>query len=52
MKRSFVSFITVICMLFANIAAAQELKCDIAINTSQVSGTDKSVYESMQTALY
>ena len=52
MKRSFVSFITVICMLFANIAAAQELKCDIAINSSQVSGSDKSVYESMQTALY
>ena len=52
MKRSFVSFITVICMLFANIAAAQELKCEIAINSSQVSGSDKSVYESMQTALY
>ena len=52
MKRSFVSIITVICMFFANIAAAQELKCDIAINSSQVSGSDKSVYESMQTALY
>lgn len=52
MKRSIVSFITVICMFFANIAAAQELKCDIAINTSQVSGTDKTVFQNMQTALY
>jgi hypothetical protein len=39
-------------MLFANIAVAQELKCDVVINSSQVSGTDKSVFESMQTSLY
>lgn len=52
MKRSIVSFIIVICVFFANIAAAQELKCSIAINSSQVAGTDKSVFENMQTALY
>lgn len=52
MKRSIASIITVICMFFANIAAAQELKCDIVINSSQIAGTDKSVFESMQTALY
>ena len=52
MKRSIVSFIIVICMFFANIAAAQELKCDVAINSSQVPGTDKTVFENMQTALY
>lgn len=52
MKRSIVYIITVICMFFANIAAAQELKCDIVINSSQIAGTDKSVFENMQTALY
>lgn len=52
MKRSIVSFIIVICMFFANIAAAQEIKCDIAINSSQIPGSDKSVFENMQTALY
>ena len=52
MKRSFVSFITVICMFFANLAAAQELKCDVAINSSQIPGSDKSIFENMQTALY
>ena len=52
MKRSIVSIITVICMFFANIVAAQELKCDIVINSSQISGSDKSVFENMQTALY
>lgn len=52
MRRSFVSFITVICMFFANIAAAQELKCDVAINSTQIPGSDKSVFENLQTALY
>ena len=52
MKRPFVSFIAVICMLFANIGVAQELKCDVVINSSQVAGTDKSVFENLQTALY
>ena len=52
MKRPIVSIILVICMFFANMVAAQELKCDIVVNSSQVSGTDKSVFENMQTALY
>lgn len=52
MKRSIVSFIIAICLFFANIAAAQELKCDVVINSSQVSGTDKTVFENLQTALY
>lgn len=52
MKRSIVSFIIVICMFFANIVAAQELKCDIAINSSQLPGTDKTVFENLQTAMY
>ena len=52
MKRSFVSFITVICMFFANFAAAQELKCDIRVNSTQIAGSDKTVFENLQTALY
>ena len=52
MNRSIVSILIAICMFFANIAAAQELKCDLAVNSTQVSGTDKSVFENMQTALY
>ncbi len=52
MKRSFVSFITVICMFFANFAAAQELKCDIRVNSTQIAGSDKTIFENLQTALY
>ncbi len=50
MKR--LSVIAILCMFLANIAAAQELKCDIQINSSQVPGTDKTVFQNLQTALY
>ncbi|MBR6272056.1 MAG: DUF4835 family protein [Bacteroidales bacterium] len=43
-----------LCLLvfFTNILAAQEIKCDIRINSNQVAGTDKTVFENLQTALY
>lgn len=31
---------------------AQEIKCDIRINSSQIAGTDKHVFENLQSALY
>lgn len=52
MKRLLVSVIAAICLFFANTAAAQELKCDIRVNSNQVAGTDKTVFQSLQTALY
>jgi hypothetical protein len=39
-------------MFFANFAAAQELKCDIRVNSTQIAGSDKTVFENLQTALY
>lgn len=52
MRRSLASVIAVLCLFIANIGAAQEMKCDIRINSSQVPGTDKTVFQSLQTALY
>ena len=52
MKRLLVSIIASICMFLVNMVAAQELKCDIRINSTQVSGTDKTVFQNLQTALY
>lgn len=31
---------------------AQELKCDVRVNSSQVEGSDKTIYQNLQTALY
>lgn len=52
MKRLFVSVIVAVCVFLSNMAAAQELKCDIRVNSNQVSGTDKTVFQNLQTALY
>lgn len=50
MKR--LTVIAVLCLFFTNIVTAQELNCSIQVNSSQVSGTDKSVFQNLQTALY
>ena len=52
MKRLLVSIIAAVCMFLSNMAAAQEMKCDIRINSNQLAGTDKTVFQNLQTALY
>lgn len=39
-------------MFLTNMVAAQELKCDIRVSSNQVAGSDKTVFENLQTALY
>ena len=34
------------------LAKAQELQCEVRVNSSQVAGTDKTVFQNLQTALY
>ncbi|MFL5762899.1 MAG: DUF4835 family protein [Bacteroidia bacterium] len=43
-----------IILLFASLSAsfAQELNCQVQVLSSQIAGTDKRVFESMQTAIY
>ena len=50
MKR--LSVIAILCLFLTNLVAAQELKCDIQVNSNQVAGTDKTVFQNLQTALY
>lgn len=53
MKRTFITLVALLCMLFAgNRVSAQELKCDIRINSNQIAGTDKTVFQNLQTAMY
>jgi hypothetical protein len=44
-------FILIVC-LPTNILHSQELKCNIQVNTQQVQGTNKKIYQTLQTALY
>lgn len=39
-------------LLAANGLAAQELKCDVRVNANQIEGTDKTIFQNLQTALY
>lgn len=46
------TFLFLLISLLPLTMAAQELNCQISVSTKQVEGTDKQVYNTMQTALY
>lgn len=57
MKRTLITLLALTLALFGTLATtqsvqAQEIKCDIRVNSNKIAGTDKSVFESLQTALY
>ena len=47
-----VLLILLILLGLGTIAKAQELQCEVRVNSTQVAGSDKTVYQSLQTALY
>lgn len=49
MKRVLIILLTIVCIRLSGLA--QELNCNVEINTDQVSGTNKSVFETLQTAV-
>ena len=51
LMRKFI--IVLIVSLFAcKMASAQEIKCEIRINSDRIAGTDKTVFQDLQTSLY
>lgn len=53
MKRAFATlFIVLSCLLLFNTLQAQELQCEVRVNSSKVGGSDKTIYQNLQTALY
>jgi len=45
-------FILIAALFIGVLAQAQELQCEVRVNSSQVAGSDKTIYQSLQTALY
>ncbi|MBQ8958905.1 MAG: DUF4835 family protein [Bacteroidales bacterium] len=53
MKRTFATlFIVLGCLLSINALLAQELQCDVRVNSNKVAGSDKTIYQNLQTSLY
>jgi len=53
MKRTFATLLIALgCLLGLNTLSAQELQCDVRVSSNKVPGTDKTIYQNLQTALY
>lgn len=50
--KSLVKIILVVTLLICSRVNAQELICNVQINSSQVQGSDKSIFEAMQKAIF
>ncbi len=51
MKKTYISVLIASLMLFFNTLHAQELKFDVRVNASKISGSDRTVFQNLQTAL-
>ena len=53
MKKTFTTLLILLgCLLSANTLHSQELQCDIRVNSNKVQGSDKTIYQNLQTSLY
>ena len=53
MKSVFATlFIALACLLSFSTLQAQELQCDVRVNSNKVQGSDKTIYQNLQTSLY
>ena len=50
MKKALLILVTILCL--GTFAKAQEPQCEVRVNASQVSGSDRTIYQNLQTALY
>ena len=53
MKKTLTTLLILLgCLLSANTLHSQELQCDVRVNANKVEGSDKSIYQNLQTSLY
>ena len=53
MKKSFATLLFALsCLLSINALQAQELQCEVRVSSNKVAGSDKTIYQNLQTSLY
>ena len=53
MKKNFATLLVILgCLLSFSTLQAQELQCDVRVNSNKVQGSDKTIYQNLQTSLY
>jgi len=51
-KNLLTALMLIVCLLPLGLLRAQEIKCEVRVNSTQVEGSDKTIFQNMQTALY
>ena len=53
MKKTLTTLLILLgCLLSASTLQSQELQCDVRVNANKVEGSDKTIYQNLQTSLY
>jgi hypothetical protein len=53
MKKTLTTLLILLgCLLGTNTLHSQELQCDVRVSANKVQGTDKTIYQNLQTSLY
>ena len=52
MKKALSNLLILVGLLTANAVRAQELQCDVRVSSNKVQGSDKTIYQNLQTSLY
>ena len=52
MKKALSALLLLACLLTVNTVRAQELQCEVRVNSNKVEGSDKTIYQNLQTSLY
>lgn len=52
MKKVATFFLVFVCLMALGPLKAQELQCDVRVSSNKVQGSDKTIYQNLQTSLY
>ncbi len=52
MKKVATVFLVFVCLMAVGPLKAQELQCDVRVSSNKVQGSDKTIYQNLQTSLY